>query len=759
MDSKKLSLGKGVVKEALSNKALSKYMSKDGLSNKSTTVERKSVSFTGDNNASSNVSSKNELGLTKQEEINRINALYKFQKSQKAQVTLSQSEKPLIVKGARIFQKNSDTGYKVKEDKIKILEVPPLEPVEAKTVIIKKEVIFTDSDKQDTSTNTNTNASTYTNTYKKKEVKTYRKIDNTRQNRQRKKVVNLKKGKEIVINQKLITLRELSEYLSETKKTIFRTIRSLGEECDENTLLKKDLVELIAMELNHNIVYKLSSVALPSDAENETADIKNLKERPPVVTIMGHIDHGKTTLLDAFRNSNIAKSESSGITQHIGAYQMKTKAGKSITFIDTPGHAAFTAMRMRGAKVTDIVIIVVAADDGVNEQTVEAIKHAKAAEVPIIVAINKIDKNNANPQKVMKDLLQHGIIVEDMGGDVMSVNISAKEKINLDKLEEAILLQAEFLELKYDPTKKARGVVIESKLDKKCGAFATLLVQNGTLDSGDTIVVGESCGKLKGMVDSYNNRIKSATGGMPVEILGLNVAPAPGTEFFVVKNEKEAKSIIDSQLRDRDQDSDIVKREFENEKGKLNFIIKADVTGSIEAITESIKLLENEEVEIKVVHTAVGDINESDILLSKVSNAYIIGFRVKAEKKIKDNDKIIFHSVIYGVIESIKDIIKKMLAPEFEEIHLGTAKIKEVFALSDKKSQIAGCSVTDGVIHKSSKVRLLRNSEVIKETSIKSLRKFKEEVKEVKTGYECGILLSDFNDIKVGDIIEAFEIK
>lgn len=764
--SEKLSLGKSISKDALAKK-LSMFISEGNSPGKGVTVERKS------SNPEELVGTTSEIneddGLTHQERINRINALRQAREVQKTReehkssesqpVDEKQEEAPVEIEQIQEIQQpildiTSAQAEKPVGETVERVAEKVAEKVTERTKVAIKEATRAP---QQGPWSTHRKSTTTTEPHKLKLP--HREIRFPMRSRveKRKKPINLRQGIEIVIKKNFITVRELSELLSVPIKAILRVLRSLGESCNGDSLLKRETVELIALELEFNVVFKSHSVTIPVE---ETEDLKNLKERSPVVTIMGHIDHGKTTLLDAFRNSNIVKGESSGITQHIGAYQMKAKDGKMITFIDTPGHAAFTAMRMRGARVTDIVILVVAADDGVNEQTVEAIKHAKAAEVPIIVAVNKIDKNDANPQRVMRELIQHGLIVEEMGGDIMSVNISAKEKINLDKLEEAILLQADFLELKYDPTKKARGVVIESRMDKKCGAFATLLVQNGTLNSGDTIVVGESYGKIKGMVDSYNSKVKSAMGGMPVEVLGLNVAPAPGTEFFVVKSEKDAKAFIDSQLRERGaHETEAVKMEFDNdEKIKLNFIVKADVTGSIEAITESIKLLESDQVEIKIVHTAVGDINESDVLLSKVSNAYIIGFRVSSDKKIRENEKIIFHSVIYGVIESIKDLIKSMLAPEFEEVHLGFARVKEVFVLSDK-SQIAGCYVTDGVINRSSKVRILRNSEPVRETTVKTLRKFKEEVREVKSGYECGILLQDFSDLKVGDIIEAFEIK
>ncbi|AHX11440.1 translation initiation factor IF-2 [Neorickettsia helminthoeca str. Oregon] len=574
-------------------------------------------------------------------------------------------------------------------------------------------------------------------------------------NNRKKTIVNLKKGQLITIEKRLITPRELSMLLSEPMSKVMTLLKKMGETFGEDDFLKKDIVEILALELGHEIKYKLSAAELLTK-ERENVDNSSMKNRAPVVTVMGHIDHGKTTLLDTLRHTHVTASESGGITQHIGAYQVQTKDGRSITFIDTPGHAAFTSMRMRGAEVTDIVVLLVAADDGVNEQTIEAIKHAKAAKVPIIVAINKIDKEGANPLKVMTDLLQHGVVVEEMQGDVMSVNISAKNGTNIDKLEELILLQADFLELKYNPSKQAEGVVIESKLDKRCGAFATIIVKEGELKTGELIVASGSYGKVKSMTDSSNKKVKKAPAGVPVEVLGLNKAPEPGTYFFVVKNEKDAKAMLDSQERDKVDNTRSLRDSFENEKKKLNFIIKADVNGSVEAITESIKGLSHPDIEISIIHTSVGDINDSDLLLAEVSDSYIIGFRVKAERTVKEHSAILFHSIIYDVIKHVQDLMTELVSPKTREVVLGSALVKEVFTLSDKSS-VAGCQVKSGVIKKSARIRIVRDGQILKDLSIKSLKRFKDEVKEVKPGYECGILLNGYSDFKVGDILESFE--
>ncbi|ABD46323.1 translation initiation factor IF-2 [Neorickettsia sennetsu] len=568
------------------------------------------------------------------------------------------------------------------------------------------------------------------------------------------KNVNPKRGQLIMIDKRSVTLRELSVLLSEPMVRMKMILKKMGEICGEDDYLKQETVELLALELGHEIKYKPSTAEIFAATRRNT-DESDLRPRVPVVTVMGHIDHGKTTLLDALRNTSLTATESGGITQHIGAYQVQV-GDRSITFIDTPGHAAFTSMRMRGAKVTDIVVLVVAADDGVNKQTIEAIKHAKAAEVPIIVAINKIDKESANPARVFTELAQHGVIVEEMHGDVMSVNISAKNHINLDKLKEVILIQADFLDLKYNPKQPAEGVIIESRVDRKCGAFSTLIVKEGELKTGQVAVLGSFYGKIRSMMTSSGEIVGSAVAGTPVEVMGLSEAPEPGTSFFVVNSEKEAKMLVSShEYIKEDSYKRPLRDSFESDKHKLNFIIKADVNGSVEALVQSISGLSHPEVDIAIVHTGIGDISDSDVLLAQVSGAYIVGFRVKTEKTVKDYPKIIFQSIIYDVIKKVQEMVELLVSPKTREVILGSAVVKEVFTLSDK-SNVAGCQVKSGVIKKSASIRLLRNGENIKDLSIKSLKRFREEVKEVKSGYECGILLNGYNEIKVGDILESF---
>lgn len=576
------------------------------------------------------------------------------------------------------------------------------------------------------------------------------------------KVPHIRKEGIINIEKKSITARELAVILSDSKKRVLRALYNLDSNLKEDDFLPQELVELVALELGYEVKFKVSAneKLLSAFKKGQKADNTKLVTRPPVVIIMGHIDHGKTTLLDALRNSNIVDTEASGITQHIGAYQITARNGEKITIVDTPGHAAFTSMRMRGATITDIVILIIAADDGVNEQTIEAIKHIKAANVPMIVAINKIDKNSANPQKVLNELLQHGVITEDNGGDIMYVKISAKEKINLDKLEEAILLQAELLELRADPTANTAGVVIESRLDKRSGASITLLVTNGTLKIGQVIIVEKFFGKIKGMLDSHGQKIKEAGPSAPVEIMGLNGVPEPGSKFSAVNNEKEAKAIIDLKSREalNVEKPKITRSYFDDDRKKLNFIIKADVSGSVEAISQSLKLIKNDEIDIKMIHQGVGDINESDIELAKTSNAYIIGFRVKQDQNARTYEKLILQSVIYHVLDSVNELIIKILGPKTQEKSIGIAEVKEVFILSDS-SVVAGCYIRSGFIKNDSKVKIIRNNETIHSSTVKTLKRFKEDAKEVKVGYECGIGIDGYNKIAVGDIIEAFKIE
>ncbi|MFY9288304.1 MAG: translation initiation factor IF-2, partial [Alphaproteobacteria bacterium] len=498
-----------------------------------------------------------------------------------------------------------------------------------------------------------------------------------------------------------------------------------------------------------------------------------------VVTVMGHVDHGKTSLLDALRSTNVVSGEAGGITQHIGAYQVAFPEPKHgfdrVTFIDTPGHAAFTEMRSRGAQVTDIVILVVAADDGIMPQTIEAIKHAKAANVPMIVAINKCDLPSANPNRVRQELLQHDIQTEDMGGETLSVEISAKTRKNLDKLLEAVLLQAEILDLQANPDRPAEGSVIEAKLEKGRGSVATVLVRRGTLRVGDIIVAGSEMGKVRALIDDHGKNVQMATPAMPVEVLGLNGSPSAGDELMVVPDEGKAREIAEFRARRRRtvqaaaSQRGTLEQMMENIKAgsvkEMAVLIKGDVHGSVEAIkTALIKLTdENTEVRVRVLDAAVGAVTESDITLAKASQAMIIGFNVRANQQARDMAKrdgieVRYYSIIYNVIDDVKQVLTGMLAPTLREKFLGNAQILQVFNIT-KVGKVAGCKVTEGVVKRGAKVRLLRDNVVIHEGTLKTLKRIKDEVKEVREGFECGMAFENYDDIKQSDVIECFEIE
>jgi len=584
-------------------------------------------------------------------------------------------------------------------------------------------------------------------------------------NKEYKKIIN-----EVILPE-LITVSDLAERMAEKTGDVVKKLFTMGMVATSNQVIDADTAELIIAEFGHTVKRVKASDVEDIISTEEEGHIEKL-DRAPVVTIMGHVDHGKTSLLDAMRSTNVVSGESGGITQHIGASRIKTVSGKYITFLDTPGHEAFTEMRSRGANATDIVVLVVAADDGVKEQTVEAISHAKAAGVPIIVAVNKIDKPGADSSRVKNELLQHEIISEDLGGDAIFVEVSAKEKINLDKLEEAILLQAEILELKAPYQGKSSGVVVETRIDPSKGVVATFLVQKGTLDIGDIIVVGTAFGKVRKMQDDKGKNIKQATPSMPVEILGLNSAPDAGDQFVEVDEEKQARDIISyREKKKRDEKSlknvakstdDIFKQAGKSGVKYLPIIIKGDVHGSVEAIVGSLTKIGTEEVAIRVVHSATGGITEGDISLAAVSGAIIIGFNVRANVQAREsarekNVDIRYHSIIYNVVDELKLLLGGMLEPIRSEEVLGQAEIRQVFKVSGS-GKIAGCSVTNGVIKKGAKVRLLREDVVIHDGTLKTLKRFKDDVKEAKTGFECGIALDNFDDIKEKDIIECYEV-
>jgi len=569
-----------------------------------------------------------------------------------------------------------------------------------------------------------------------------------------------------------ISVKEFSEKTGKTVAEIIKKLLLLGIVATINQDLDFDTASLIADEFGIKIekaVDKNDEELLLNDVEDREED---LRPRPPVVTIMGHVDHGKTSLLDAIRQTNVIATEAGGITQHIGAYMVNVE-GRKIAFLDTPGHEAFTAMRARGAKVTDIAVLVVAADDGVMPQTIEAINHAKAANVTIIVAINKIDKPGANPDKVKQELTEHGLLPEDWGGDTICVPVSAKKKIGIENLLEMILLVAEMQELKANPNRKAKGTVIEAKLDKSRGPVATVLVQNGTLNIGDFFVVGNTHGKVRTMMDEKGKNLKKAGPSTPVEITGLHEVPDAGDIFIVVDDEKTAKQISDKRKEKYREEhlqssqkvslDDLFSQIQAGKVKELNIIVKADVQGSVEAVKQSLERLSNDEVKIKAIHGGVGAITETDVMFASASNAIIIGFNVRPQPAaiaLAERDKvdIRLYRVIYDAIEDIESAMKGMLEPEYKEVVLGHAEVRAIFKASSVGT-IAGCYVTDGKINRNNDVRVVRDGVVIYEGKISSLKRFKDDAREVNTGFECGITLEKFNDIKEGDIIESFTME
>ena len=570
-----------------------------------------------------------------------------------------------------------------------------------------------------------------------------------------------------VVIEETITVQDLAYQLGKKSAEVIMKLMSMGVMATINQELDVDTATIIAEEFGATVEIKVTKEEeLLVDEPDDPAD---LETRPPVVTIMGHVDHGKTSLLDKIRSANVTASEAGGITQHIGAYQVEID-GQKITFLDTPGHEAFTAMRARGAQITDIAILVVAADDGVMPQTIEAIDHAKAAGVPIIVAINKIDKPGADPERIKQELTNYGLIAEDWGGEDIMVPVSAKSGAGINDLLEMILLVAEVQELKANPKRNAKGKVVESKLDRGRGPVATLLVQTGTLHIGDFLIVGTTQGRIRAMFDYKGKAVKAAVPSMPVEILGLSEVPEAGDDFIAVDNEKLAKQVAEKRQKDKHQQEiarnmkvsleDIFAQIKDGEIKDLNIILKADVQGSIEAIRQSLEKLSNDEVRVSIIRTAVGGIKEADVMLAAASNAIIIGFNVRPDanaKKLseKENVEIKTYRVIYDAIEDVKAALSGMLAPEIKEVELGQAEVRSVFKVP-KVGAVAGCYVTEGKITRNAKIRLVRDGVVILDGEIASLRRFKDDVKEVASGFECGVGIDKFNDIKEGDVLEAY---
>ena len=569
-----------------------------------------------------------------------------------------------------------------------------------------------------------------------------------------------------------ITVSELANRMAERAADVVKELMKQGIMVTATQTIDAETAELVTIEFGHKALRVSESdieIGLLGEADSEDS----LKTRPPVITIMGHVDHGKTSLLDAIRKTDVAGGESGGITQHIGAYQIKTPADNIITFIDTPGHEAFTEMRLRGASTTDIVVLVVAADDSVKAQTIEAINHAKAAKCPIIVAVNKCDKPDADPQRVRSDLLQYEIITEDFGGEIQCIDVSAHTGQGLDKLEEAMMLQAEILELKANPQRPAEGSVIEAKVERGRGSVATVLVQRGTLKVGDIFVVGSEYGKVRALLNDRGINLKEALPGQPVEVLGLNGTPMAGDQIVVVQTESRAREIADYRSRQaRDKEAAVTARGSveqmlsaiaAGEAEELPVVIKTDVHGSLEAIKVALDKLATEQVKVRILTGGVGALSESDISLAAASQAIVVGFNVRAIPQARDlarrdGVEIRYHSIIYEVIDEIKLAMGGLLSPDQQEEFIGYAEIREVFSVS-KLGKVAGCYVTEGVIRRGCRVRLLRDNVVIHEGSLKTLKRFKDEVKEVKDGTECGMAFDNYSDIQQGDMIECFEVK
>ena len=580
--------------------------------------------------------------------------------------------------------------------------------------------------------------------------------------------------REVVIPER-ITIADLANRMSERAVDVIKHLMKQGQMVQATDVIEADTAQIIAEDMGHTVRRVAESdveagLFLKADTDVDS----ELVSRPPVVTVMGHVDHGKTSLLDAIRKTNVVSGEAGGITQHIGAYQIEVN-GRKITFIDTPGHAAFTAMRARGASVTDIVILVVAADDGVMPQTIEAINHAKAANVPIIVAINKIDKSGGDPQRVRTELLQHEVFVESMGGEVLDVEVSATKGTNLDKLLETILLQTEILELKANPVRAAEGTVIEARLDKGRGAVATVLVQQGTLKVGDIIVAGAASGRVRALLDDHGAQIKEAGPSTPVEVLGFADAPEAGDRLAVVESEARAREVTDYRVRQKRDKSmastNAARGSLEQMMSQLAtagqkvfpLVIKGDVQGSVEAISQALTALGTPEVTARIIHGGVGGITESDVTLAATSSAAIIAFNVRANTQARalaerEGIEIRQYNIIYNLVDDVKAAMSGMLSPERRETMLGNAEILEIFNIS-KVGKIAGCRVTDGVVQRGANVRLIRDNVVVHEGKLSTLKRFKDEVREVPAGQECGMAFEKYEDMRVGDVIECYRVE
>ncbi len=584
---------------------------------------------------------------------------------------------------------------------------------------------------------------------------------------------NVEKVVREVIIPETITVQELSNRMAERAAVLIKSLMKLGVMATITQTIDADTAQLLVEELGH----KFKRV---SDSDIEDLAIGNIEDaetsllpRPPVVTVMGHVDHGKTSLLDAFRETNVVDKEAGGITQHIGAYQIKMPDGQKVTFIDTPGHAAFTSMRARGAQITDVVILVVAANDGVMPQTIEAISHAQDAGVPIVVAINKIDVPGANPMRVRQELLNYSVVPEELGGDVLTAEVSAKKRMNLEKLIENVLLQAEILDLKANPSRPAEGVAIESKMEKGRGPVATILVQKGTLRIGDAFICGKEWGKVRALIDEHGKRLEMATPSQPVEVLGFDNTPNAGDVFMVVESENKARDISNYRYRKERESKQVISAKSLTEQmfdkiqageiKELPVLIKSDVQGSAEALVGTLSKIKSDQAKIKVVYSGVGPINESDITLAKAANAIVVGFNVRANSQARDMAKhdgidVRYYSIIYDVADEMKNVLEGMLKPILKEKIIGYVSVRQVFNIT-KVGKVAGCMVTEGMVKRNAKARILRDNMVIFQGSISQLKRVKDDVKEAREGMECGLSFDKYDDIKVGDVVECFEIE
>jgi len=596
-----------------------------------------------------------------------------------------------------------------------------------------------------------------------------------RQERQKKQITGplaqQKIQREVVVPE-VITIQELANRMAERGVDVIKFLMKDGEMHKITDVIDADTAQLVAEEFGHT-VRRVSEADVEEGFIGAEDHAEDLQTRAPIVTIMGHVDHGKTSLLDAIRTTNVVSQEAGGITQHIGAYQVVTPSGQKITFIDTPGHEAFTAMRARGAKVTDIVVLVVAADDGVKPQTVEAINHAKAAGVPIIVAINKIDKQGADPQRVRTELLSHEIVVESLGGDTLEIEVSALKKTGLDKLLEAIALQAEVLELRANPERDAEGVIVEAKLERGRGPVGTALIQRGTLHVGDLVVAGSAYGRVRALINELGEQVTSAGPSVPVEVLGFDSAPEAGDQFAVVENEARAREITDYRVRERRKRLAVAGARGSLEQMMTNLkaagikeftlLVKGDVQGSVEAIVAALDKMGTDEVRARIVHAGVGGITESDVGLAATSGAVVLGFNVRAntqarEAAERDGVEIRYYAVIYDLVDEVKQAMSGMLAPTRHETFLGNAEILEVFTIS-KVGKVAGCRVTEGKVERGAQVRLIRDNVVVHEGKLSTLKRFKDEVREVTAGQECGMAFEGYQDMRPADVIECFEVE